>query len=66
LPTTMGWGIGTVRRPARRLSHEHATPTTTAVPVADGVGAIAVLECPEEATRGICRAIYQVLLHMDG
>jgi hypothetical protein len=33
---------------------------------ADGIGAAAVLECPEEATRGICRAISQVLLHMDG
>jgi hypothetical protein len=28
---------------------------------ADGIGAAAVLECPEEATRGICRAISQVL-----
>jgi len=33
---------------------------------ADGIGAAAVLECPEEATRGTCRAISQVLLHMDG
>ena len=33
---------------------------------ADGIGAAAVLECPEEATRGICRAISQGLLHMDG
>jgi len=33
---------------------------------ADGIGAAAVLECPEKATRGICRAISQVLLHMDG
>jgi hypothetical protein len=33
---------------------------------ADGIGAAAVLECPEEATRGIRRAISQVLLHIDG
>ena len=33
---------------------------------ADGIGAAAVLECPEEATPSVRRAISQVLLHMDG
>ena len=33
---------------------------------ADGIGAAAVLECPEEATPSVRRAISQGLLHMDG
>jgi hypothetical protein len=65
-PTTVGWGIG------HRAETSEAVVTSTLHPPrrrygwADGIGAAAVLECPEEATRGICRAISQVLLHMDG
>ena len=33
---------------------------------ADGIGAAAVLDCPEEATPSVRRAISQGLLHMDG
>jgi hypothetical protein len=65
-PTTVGWGIG------HRAETSEAVVTSTLHPPrrrygwADGIGAAAVLDCPEEATRGTYRAISQGLLHMDG
>jgi hypothetical protein len=66
LSVAMECESGTVRRPARRLSRARYTHHDGGTGGPDGIGAAAVLECPEEATPSVRRAISQVLLHMDG